>query len=283
MDVGFAQYVAEFFGTMTLLIFGVGVVAGVVLKGTKSNGSGWIVITFGWGLGVAMAVYATGWISGAHINPAVTIAEWSMGTLTFAEMLGYMGAQVAGAFVGAAIILGMYYPHYKAEEDKGAKLATFSTAPEIRHTPANYFSEVVGTFMLLFGIQGIFVTMGNFDVTGSGGAGEAIAPLLVGLLVAVIGMSLGGTTGYAINPARDLGPRLTHFLLPVPDKGDSDWEYSWVPIVGPLIGGPLGALTYHLALGEGDFEHMGMLIGFVIAFVVVQIATFFISVEKRNA
>ncbi|MFW6298274.1 MAG: MIP/aquaporin family protein [Bacillota bacterium] len=272
-------YIAEFFGTMLLALFGVGVVAGVVLKGTKSNGSGWIVITFGWGLGVAMAVYATGWISGAHINPAVTIAEWSLGNLTFGEMIGYMVSQVLGAFTGAAIILGMYYPHYKVEQSKEGKLATFSTAPEIRHTPANFFSEVVGTFALVFGIQGIFAT---FDMTDNAGLAGAFAPLLVGLLVAVIGLSLGGTTGYAINPARDLGPRLTHFLLPVPDKGDSDWRYSWVPIVGPLIGGALGGLSYHIILGESSFADLsGMFIGFIVAYVLVQIFTFFISVEKK--
>lgn len=272
------NYIAEFFGTMILLIFGVGVVAGVVLKGTKANGSGWIVITFGWGLGVAMAVYATGWISGAHINPAVTIAEWALGNLTLGEMFGYMAAQMLGAFTGAAIILGMYYPHYKADDNKAGKLATFSTAPEIRHTPANFFSEVVGTFILVFGIQGIFTT---FDMTNNTGLGGAVAPLLVGLLVAVIGMSLGGTTGYAINPARDLGPRLTHFLLPVPGKGDSDWKYAWVPVVGPLVGGALGGLSYHVILGASTFADLGgMIIAFGIIYVVVQIMTFYISVEK---
>jgi len=272
------NYIAEFFGTMILLIFGVGVVAGVVLKASKANGSGWIVITFGWGLGVAIAVYATGWISGAHLNPAVTIAEWSLGNLSFQEMLGYMLAQMLGAFTGAAIILGMYYPHYKADDNKAGKLATFSTAPEIRHTPSNFFSEVVGTFILVFGIQGIFTT---FDMTNNSGIAGAIAPLLVGLLVVVIGMSLGGTTGYAINPARDLGPRMAHFLLPVPGKGDSDWKYAWVPVVGPLIGGALGGLSYHVILGDRLFGDLaGMIIGFVIVYVIVQSLTFYISTEK---
>lgn len=262
-------YVAEFFGTMLLLTMGVGVVAGVVLKGTKSNGSGWIVITFGWGLAVAMAVYATGHISGAHINPAVTIAVASAGDLTIVEAIGYIIAQMLGAFTGAALVLAAYYPHYAAEEDPALKLATFSTAPAIRHTPSNVFSEVLGTFILLFGIQGIGANLG---------ANDFLAPLSVGLLVVVIGLTLGGTTGYAINPARDLGPRLAHFFLPVPGKGDSDWEYSWVPVVAPIIGGGIG-LTAYQAIFEDNF--LIALPIFLVLFVVVQVASFFISVEKK--
>lgn len=264
-------FIGEFFGTMTLLIFGVGVVAGVVLKGTKSNGSGWIVITFGWGLGVAMAVYIAGHLTGAHINPAVTFAEYTAGVLTLGETLMYMGSQMLGAFVGAGLVLAMYYPHYKAEEDPAAKLATFSTAPEIRHTPANVFSEVLGTFMLLFGIAGI-----NFTIGIEGGG--FLPPLLVGLLVTVIGLSLGGTTGYAINPARDLGPRLAHFFLPVPDKGDSDWSYAWVPVVAPLVGGSLGLLTFEAAFNDNFLIALPIMAA---VFVVLQVASFYISVEKK--
>jgi len=265
------SYLAEFFGTMILLVAGVGVVAGVVLKGTKSNGSGWIVITFGWGLGVAIAVYATGYISGAHINPAVTVAVAVSGGMPWSDVAPYIIAQMLGAFTGAALILAMYYPHYKAEEDKGAKLATFSTAPEIRHTPANVFSEVLGTFVLLFGIAGINATIGFFD------EGHSLAALLVGLLVVLIGLSLGGTTGYAINPARDLGPRLAHFFLPVPNKGDSDWKYAWVPVIAPIIGGALGALTYEAVFNENVMIGLPIFIGL---FVLLQISSFFISVEK---
>lgn len=263
-------FIAEFFGTMVLLIFGTGVVAGVVLKGTKSNGAGWIVITFGWGLGVAVAVYAVGYISGAHINPAVTVAELVAGNLTLGDAAGYIVAQLLGAGVGSAIVFYMYYPHYKLEEDAGAKLATFSTGPAVRHTPSNFFSEAVGTFILLFGIQGI-------NAAGSGVAG-GLGPLLVGLLVVGIGLTLGGTTGYAINPARDLGPRIAHFLLPVPGKGSSDWNYSWIPVVGPIIGGTLGLLAYQ-AVFNGD-----LVLELVIAlgvFVVLQAATFFIKLDGQ--
>lgn len=263
-------FIAEFFGTMTLLIFGTGVVAGVVLKGTKSNGSGWIVITFGWGLGVAVAVYAVGYISGAHINPAVTVAELVAGNLSLGDAAGYIVAQLLGAGIGSAIVFYMYYPHYKMEEDAGAKLATFSTGPAVRHTPSNFLSEVVGTFILLFGIQGI-------NAAGSGVEG-GLGPLLVGLLVVGIGLTLGGTTGYAINPARDLGPRIAHFLLPVPGKGGSDWNYSWIPVVGPLVGGALGILAYQ-AIFNGD-----LVLELVIAlgvFVVLQAATFFIKLDGQ--
>lgn len=263
------NFIAEFFGTMVLLVFGIGVVAGVVLKGTKSNSAGWIVITFGWGLGVMVAVYATGWISGAHINPAVTVALWAAEELSAGDMIGYIVAQMLGAFVGAAIILGMYYPHYKATEDKGGKLATFSTGPAIRHTPSNFLSEVVGTFMLLFGIAGI----------NNSGIADGLGGLLVGLLVVGIGLTLGGTTGYAINPARDLGPRLAHFLLPVPDKGDSDWNYSWIPVVGPIVGGALGYLTY-LAVFLDTISPM--LYVFAGIFVLVQIASFYIKLDGQE-
>ena len=265
------NFIAEFFGTMVLLTFGVGVVAGVVLNGTKSNGSGWIVITFGWGLGVMVAVYATGWISGAHINPAVTIAILAAGEMTAGDAIGYIVAQMAGAFTGAAIVLGMYYPHYKATADKGGKLATFSTGPAVRHTPSNFLSEVVGTFMLLFGIAGI-------NAVGSG-VGAGVGPLLVGLLVVGIGLTLGGTTGYAINPARDLGPRIAHFLLPVPDKGSSDWNYSWIPVVGPIIGGALGYLTYQAVFQDTMGAALFIFIGL---FAVVQLATFFIKLDGQE-
>lgn len=263
------NFIAEFFGTMVLLTFGIGVVAGVVLNGTKSNGSGWIVITFGWGLGVMVAIYATGWISGAHLNPAVTVALLAAGELSAGDAVGYIVAQMAGAFTGAAIVLSMYYPHYKATSDQGAKLATFSTGPAVRHTPSNFLSEVVGTFMLLFGIAGI----------NASGVVDGLGGLLVGLLVVGIGLTLGGTTGYAINPARDLGPRIAHFLLPVPDKGSSDWNYAWIPVVGPIIGGALGYLTYQAVFNNT----MGMaLYLFIGLFVVVQAASFFIKLEGQE-
>jgi len=230
---------AEFLGTMMLIIFGGGVVAGVVLKGTKSEGSGWIVITFAWGLGVAMSVYMIGGISGGHINPAVTVGLAMIGDFAWGDVPGYIAAQLSGAFVGAALVFFVYYPHFKNTEDKGAKLGVFATGPAMKHTPSNYFSEVIGTFVLLFGI----LALGANDAGG-------LDPLLVGLLIVVIGMSLGGTTGYAINPARDLGPRIAHAVLPIHNKGDSGWAYAWVPIAGPIIGGSLGTLGY-VAMFEG--------------------------------
>lgn len=264
------QIVAEFFGTTSLLIFGTGVVANVVLKGTKGNNSGWIVIAFGWGLGIALSVYAINYITGAHINPAVTFALLVDGQMELGTALGYMAAQLVGAGVGSALIFYMYYPHFKAEEDPGTKLAVFSTSPAIRHTPSNFFSEVLGTFMLLFGIQGIFAA-GN-------GVGGDLGPLLVGLLVTVIGLTLGGTSGYAINPARDLGPRIAHFLLPIPGKGSSDWNYSWIPVVGPLVGGALGLLSYHAIFSGAE---LGTLFIMLAVFVVLQAATFFIKLDGQ--
>jgi glycerol uptake facilitator protein len=265
-------FIAEFFGTMTLLIFGTGVVAGVVLKGTKSNNAGWIVITFGWGLGVAIAVYAVGYISGAHLNPAVTVAELVAGNLSLTDALGYIVAQLLGAGVGATLVFYMYYPHYKMEENAGNKLATFSTGPAVRHTPSNFLSEAIGTFILLFGIQGI-------NATGSGVTG-GLGPLLVGLLVVGIGLTLGGTTGYAINPARDLGPRIAHFLLPVPGKGSSDWNYSWIPVVGPIIGGTLGLLSYQVLFNTSSDLVLELIIALGV-FVVLQAATFFIKLDGQ--
>lgn len=258
---------AEFVGTMILIIFGGGVVAGVVLKGTKSENGGWIVITLAWGLGVAMAVYAVGGISGAHINPAVTVGLATVGEFPWASVPGYIIAQVAGAFTGGALVWLHYYPHFKATEDTGAKLAVFSTDPAIKHTPSNYFSEVLGTFILVLGILAI----------GANEFTQGLNPLIVGLLIVVIGLSLGGTTGYAINPARDLGPRIAHALLPIHGKGSSNWKYAWIPVVGPIIGGGLGALFY-----------ASVFLGIIHPLLWVFIAAFFIvlfismSIEKKE-
>ncbi|WP_416149091.1 MIP/aquaporin family protein [Salipaludibacillus sp. HK11] len=251
---------AEFLGTMMLVIFGGGVVAGVVLKGTKAEASGWIVITFAWGLGVAMSIYMIGEISGGHINPAVTVGFAMIGDFAWVDVPGYIAAQLAGAFVGATIIFLMYFPHWKNTEDQGAKQAVFCTAPAMKHSPSNYFSEVVGTFVLLFGILGL----GANDVT------TGLDPLLVGFLIVVIGMSLGATTGYAINPARDLGPRLAHAILPIHNKGDNGWKYSWIPIAGPIIGGSLGTLSY-VAMFEG-IVNIGLWIFIALFFIVLFIA-----------
>jgi glycerol uptake facilitator protein len=217
----------------------------VLLRESKAENSGWIVITFGWGLAVAVAVYAVGRISGAHINPAVTIALASIGQFDWADVPGYLIAQFLGAFVGAALVYLHYLPHWGATEDPGLKLAVYSTGPAIRNTGTNLVSEVIGTFILVFGVLAIGANFAEGeDVSGLAAIAAGINPLLVGLLVLGIGLSLGGPTGYAINPARDLGPRVAHAVLPIAGKGDSDWGYSWIPVVGPIVGGILGALVW---------------------------------------
>lgn len=229
-----SPFLGEVIGTMLLIILGDGVVAGVVLKKSKAEDSGWIVITVAWGLAVAMAVYAIGSFSGAHINPAVTIGLASIGAFPWADVPMYILAQMIGAFLGAVIVWLHYLPHWSETEDQGAKLGVFCTGPAIRSTGANLLSEIIGTFVLVLGILAI----------GANELAVGLNPLLVGLLIVSIGLSLGGTTGYAINPARDLGPRIAHFVLPIAGKGDSDWGYSWIPVVGPVIGGVLGAFFY---------------------------------------
>src|SRR5829696_9437987 len=232
-------YLAEFIGTMILIILGDGVVAGVLLRNSKAENSGWIVITFGWGMAVAIAVYCVGQFSGAHINPAVTIGFAVTGQFPLADVVPYIIAHFLGAFVGAVIVWLAYLPHWGETADEGLKLGVFSTAPAIYNTPANIITEIVGTFVLVFGVLGI---LGN-DLAGG------LAPLLIGLLVLGIGLSLGGPTGYAINPARDLGPRIAHAVLPIAGKGGSDWGYAWIPVVAPVIGGILGAVAYTVLFG----------------------------------
>ncbi|SHK83087.1 MIP/aquaporin family protein [Desulforamulus aeronauticus] len=227
-------FLAELIGTMMLIIFGGGVVAGVVLKKSKAENSGWIVITVGWGLAVALAAYSVGSFSGAHLNPALTIALATIGNFPWADVPSYIIAQMIGAFLGGVVVWLHYLPHWQATEDQGAKLAVFSTAPAIRSTFGNLISEIIGTFVLVLGILAI----------GANKFADGFNPFVVGLLIVAIGVSLGGTTGYAINPARDLGPRIAHAVLPIAGKGSSDWGYAWIPVVGPIIGGVLGGLFY---------------------------------------
>ena len=240
-------FVAELVGTCILVVLGDGVVANVVLARTKGNQSGWIVITAGWGLAVAIAVYSVGRISGAHINPAVTIGLATIGQFPWANVGAYVLAQLVGAFLGAVVVWISYRPHWTATDDAEAKLGVFATGPEIRSPGANLVTEMVGTAVLVFGVLAIAanageMTAGTVDLSSVFATG--INPLLVGVLVWSIGLSLGGPTGYAINPARDLGPRLAHALLPIPGKGGSDWGYAWVPVVGPLAGGVIGAVAF---------------------------------------
>jgi glycerol uptake facilitator protein len=227
---------AEVIGTALLILLGNGVVAAVLLNHSKAQNSGWIVITWGWGIAVMTGVFAVGQFSGAHLNPAVTFGFWAAGTIDGGDVPEYLAGEFVGAFIGAALVWLSYLDHWKATEDPGLKLACFSTAPAIRNYVSNVITEVIGTFVLVFGILAFFDNKVTAD-TGLGG-------LIVGLLVLGIGLSLGGPTGYAINPARDLGPRIMHAILPIAGKGGSDWGYSWVPVIGPLIGGVLGGLAF---------------------------------------
>jgi glycerol uptake facilitator protein len=241
---------AEALGTMLLVLLGDGVVANVVLNRTKGQNSGWIVITVGWGIAVAMAVYAVGRISGAHLNPAVTIGLSAIGSFPWAEAPGYIAAQMVGGFIGAVLVWVTYLSHWEATADPAAKLAVFSTGPAVRHTAANLIVELIGTAVLLFGILAIAANAQTLsrpgDVDLSFVFSRGLQPLLVGVLVLGIGLSLGGPTGYAINPARDLAPRIAHAILPIPGKGSSDWDYAWIPIVGPIVGGVVGAGLYFI-------------------------------------
>lgn len=230
-----SEFVGELLGTMFLIILGDGVVAEVLLKKSKGENSGWIVITTGWAFAVMVGVFvsiATG-SAAAHINPAVTVAFAVNGSLPWASVPIYIIAQLIGAFLGGVIVWLAYFKHWGETEDAGAKLGVFCTAPAIRNTTWNIVTEIIGTMVLIFGVYSIF----------AGDVSAGLGPFLVGALVWGIGLSLGGPTGYAINPARDLGPRIAHADLPIPGKGGSDWGYSWIPVVAPIVGGILAGLA----------------------------------------
>ncbi len=229
-----SPFVGELLGTMFLIILGDGVVAEVLLKKSKGEDSGWIVITTGWAFAVMVGVFvaqATG-SAAAYINPAVTVGFAVIGNEQWAQVLPLIVAQLIGAFIGAIIVWLAYLPHWKETEDQGAKLGVFSTGPAIRNVVSNNITEIIGTFVLMFGVWAIF----------AGSISDGLGPFLVGALVWGIGLSLGGPTGYAINPARDLGPRIAHAILPIPGKGGSDWGYSWIPVVAPIIGAIIAGL-----------------------------------------
>jgi glycerol uptake facilitator protein len=237
-----SPFVGEFLGTMILVLLGNGVVAGVLLKRSKAEGGGWMVITTGWAFAVMAGVFvsiACG-SSDAHLNPAVTMG-FAVRDASFVKLAPYLTAQILGAIAGAALVWLHYLPHWKETEDTGNKLACFCTAPAIRNTLANLFSEIVGTFVLVFVVGAIF----SKRVSAAGPAG-GLGPYLVGSLVWGIGLSLGGTTGYAINPARDFGPRLAHAILPIAGKGGSGWSYAPIPVIGPLLGGALAGFLLRL-------------------------------------
>jgi glycerol uptake facilitator protein len=237
-------FFAELIGTMLLIVLGDGVVANVVLKQTKGHNGGWIVVTAGWAFAVTIAVYCVNAISGAHLNPAVTIAMLVLDKISFAHAIGYIMAQMVGAFLGAVVVWLAYLPHWGATDDKASKLGVFCTIPAIRQPKANLITEIIGTFVLVLGVLAI---LRPENLLKGSGLDFGLGPALVGVIVWSIGLSLGGPTGYAINPARDLGPRLAHFVLPIPGKGGSDWDYAWVPIAGPVIGGIIAALFFKMA------------------------------------
>jgi len=232
-----SPYLAEFIGTAVLLYFGNSVNALTTLKFSYGQNSGWIVTAIGWGLAVTFGVYAAGEISGAHINPAVTTSLAVAGEFEWAKVPGYIIAQVLGGILGATLAWLQYLPHWRKTADQGAKLGVFCTSGAIDQKSANLVSEMLGTMILVFGLLSL----------GANEFAKGLNPLAVGGLIVLIGMAQGGSTGYAINPARDFGPRLAHFLLPIAGKGSSNWSYSWVPILGPILGGAAGASIYILA------------------------------------
>lgn len=234
-------YIAEFIGTAILLYFGNSINAATSLNHSYAKDSGWIITTIGWGLAVTFGIYAVGQISGAHLNPAVTVSLAIAGELEWNLVAGYILAQVLGAMLGATLTWIQYLPHWRKTEDQGTKLGVFCTSGAIDQKGSNLVSEMLGTMVLIFGLMMI----------GANEFTEGLNPLVVGGLIAIIGMAQGGSTGYAINPARDFGPRLMHFLLPIKGKGDSNWSYSWIPVVGPIAGGGAGAALYYISFKEG--------------------------------
>lgn len=225
------NFIGELLGTFILVLLGDGVVSACILNKTKAQNSGWIAIVLGWGIAVTVAVYISGFMSGAHLNPAVTLAMAAIGSLPWSQVVTYLVAQFLGAMLGALVLYLHYYPHWKETKDAGTILACFSTGPAIRHTWSNLFGEALGTAVLVITVMAI----------GPNKVAAGFGPIIVGFVVMAVGFSLGATTGYAINPARDLGPRIMHALLPIPNKGDSDWSYAWIPVLGPILGGVAGA------------------------------------------
>ncbi|VHF34981.1 Glycerol uptake facilitator protein [Streptococcus pyogenes] len=228
------NFIGELLGTFILVLLGDGVVSACILNKTKAQNSGWIAIVLGWGIAVTVAVYISGFMSGAHLNPAVTLAMTAIGSLPWSQVVTYLVAQ----FLGALVLYLHYYPHWKETKDAGTILACFSTGPAIRHTWSNLLGEALGTAVLVITVMAI----------GPNKVAAGFGPIIVGFVVMAVGFSLGATTGYAINPARDLGPRIMHALLPIPNKGDSDWSYAWIPVLGPILGGVAGALIYQVIL-----------------------------------
>lgn len=252
-------FAGELIGTAILILFGCGVNANVNLKGTYAKGSDWIVIAVGWGLAVVMGVYAVGSITGAHLNPAVTIGMAVDGSLPWNQVLPYFAGQMIGGVLGAALVWFQFMPHFKEEDDAGTKLGVFATGPAYPNYVSNFVSEIIGTSILVMAL--LFIGGNKFS--------EGLNPLVVGLLIIAIGVSLGGTTGYAINPARDWGPRIAHTILPIPGKGSSNWKYAVVPMVGPMVGGVFGATLFHVLFKEDQYMLFGLSIALIVATLVL--------------
>jgi glycerol uptake facilitator protein len=231
-------FIGELIGTFLLVLLGCGVNAGVNLNKSNSHNSGWIVITMGWAFAVTIGVYASGFLSAAHLNPAVTIAFAVNGSFAWGEVVPYIAGQMVGAILGAVTVWLAYHEQFEATDDKGAILGTFSTGPQVPNTVWNLVTEIIGTAVLVIGVMAL----------GANQLADGLNPILVGAIVAAVGLSLGGPTGYAINPARDLGPRIAHAFLPISGKGDSNWSYAWIPIVGPIVGAVIAALLYNTVL-----------------------------------
>jgi glycerol uptake facilitator protein len=254
-------YLAEFIGTTILLYFGNSVNAATSLNKSYAQGSGWVITTLGWGLAVTFGIYAVGNISGAHINPAVTTSLAMAGEIEWQIVPGYIISQLLGGIFGATLAWLQYLPHWRKTEDQATKLGVFCTAGAIDQKSANLISEMLGTMILIVGLMMI----------GANKFTEGLNPLVVGGLIALIGMAQGGSTGYAINPARDLGPRLAHFILPIKGKGSSNWSYAWIPVLGPFIGGGAGAALYYLIF-KGVTSSLGWAaIGLMITAIIVAI------------
>jgi glycerol uptake facilitator protein len=264
-------YLAEFLGTFFLILIGGGVVAGVLLKKSKAENAGWNTIVVSWGLAVTFAIYAFGSLSGAHINPAVTVGFAFVGEFPWEKVPGYILAQLLGAFAGAVLVWIYYIPHWSKTEDKIAKLSVFSTVPAIRSYIHNFTSEMIATAVLVFSL--LFIGTHTFT--------EGLNPLVVGGLIMLIGFSLGGTTGYAINPARDLGPRIAHFLMPIKGKGSSDWKYAPIPVIGPFFGSLLGGATYKIIYKNELYLKYWIVVGIAILIVILAVVKS-LQPEKNN-
>lgn len=242
-----SPFIAELIGTMILILLGNGVVANVVLKDTKGSGSGWMVITTGWALAVFTGVVIAGPYSGAHLNPAVTIGLAIAGKFPWAQVPAFIAAQIIGAMIGTFLVWVMYQDHFNATVDAGLKAATFYTTAAIKNTKLNFISELLGTFVLLFAV--FYISNGELGKEKTPIGLGSIGAIPVAFIVWAIGLSLGGTTGYAINPARDLGPRIIHSLLPMTGKSKTDWKYAWIPVMGPIVGAAVAAGLYLLLKG----------------------------------